>query len=211
MAPDEVGKLIARGYDRVADAYDALESHAAPWPRLARVRAFIAELPEGSRVLDLGCGNGVPATREIAQRHIAVGVDISPEQISRARVLVPGATFRCADVRDVEFAPGSFDAVVALYLIDNVPRESYPGLFRAIAGWLKPGGRVLLSAEPGDDPGRTYEWLGVPMFINTVPAAEVARMLEDASLQVVSLQTESQLEGGREIEFAWFVAQAPSG
>jgi cyclopropane fatty-acyl-phospholipid synthase-like methyltransferase len=171
------------------------------------VRAFIADLPDGSRVLDVGCGNGVPATREIATRHSVIGVDISPAQIALARSNVPNATFHCADARGIEFPAGSFDAIVALYLIDNVPCEDYPALFRTLAGWLRPGGRILLSAEPGDDPGRIYEWLGVPMFINTLPVEEVAALLGQASLRVVGIETESQLEGGREIEFAWFVAE----
>jgi cyclopropane fatty-acyl-phospholipid synthase-like methyltransferase len=202
-----IGELIARGYDRVAEEYAALESEAAPWPRLARLRAFIADLPDGSRLLDVGCGNGIPATREIASRHGVIGVDISPAQIALARSNVPNATFHCADVREIEFPAGLFDAIVALYLIDNVPREDYAALFRRLAGWLRPGGRILLSAEPGDDPGRIYEWLGVPMFINTLPAEEVAALLSEASLRVEQMESESQLEGGREIEFVWFVAE----
>lgn len=206
MAEDEVGRLVAASYDQVADEYAALESESAPWPRLERVKAFLAELPDRSRVLDLGCGNGIPATEEIDRRHVAVGVDISPEQIARARGNVPGATLHCADVREVEFEPQSFDAIVALYLIDNVPTEDYPALFRKLARWLRPGGRLLLSAEPGNDPGRVYEWLGVPTFINTVPTDQVSAMLDAASLAVVETSTETQLEGGREIEYAWFVA-----
>jgi cyclopropane fatty-acyl-phospholipid synthase-like methyltransferase len=204
---DSIGDVIARGYDQVAEEYAALESEAAPWPRLERVRAVLADLPDGSRVLDVGCGNGIPATREIAARHSVVGVDISPAQIALARTNVPNATFHCADAREVELPAGSFDAIVALYLIDNVPREDYPDLFRKLAGWLRPGGRILLSAEPGADPGRIYEWLGVPMFINTLPPEEVAAVLGEASLRVVQMESESQIEGGREIEFVWFVAE----
>src|SRR5438067_829853 len=74
------GEIIAHGYDRVADEYEALESAEAPWPRLERVRAFAADLPRGSRILDIGCGNGVPATRELALKHEVTGVDISEEQ-----------------------------------------------------------------------------------------------------------------------------------
>src|SRR3712207_8819125 len=48
---------LFRSYDEVADEYEALESAEAPWPRLERVRAFAADLPQGSRVLDIGCGD----------------------------------------------------------------------------------------------------------------------------------------------------------
>jgi cyclopropane fatty-acyl-phospholipid synthase-like methyltransferase len=206
MSEKDPGDVVARGYDKVADRYEALESEEAPWPRLKRVIEFIEPLASGSRVLDLGCGNGIPATREIAKSHTVTGVDISSEQIRRAEANVPQATFRCADVREVEFPLETFDAIVALYLIDNVRAADYPSLFEKLAGWLKPGGRILLSAEPGDDEGRLYEWLEIPMFINTVPAQVVADALEGASLHVVDLDNESQLEGGRAIEYAWFVA-----
>jgi len=200
-------EIIARGYDQVADDYEALESVEAPWPRLKRVRAFVDSLPHDSRILDIGCGNGVPATKELAARHRVTGVDISEEQIARARSNVPNATFICGDARLVDLPAGAFDGIVALYLIDNVPREDYPALFRRFRELLRPNARMLLCAEPGNDPWQPYTWLGVPMFINTIPTAALLRLLEDAGLSIVSTDLESQLEGGRPIEYAWVVAK----
>lgn len=201
------GVIIARGYDQVADEYAALEWAEAPWPRLKRVRAFAASLPQASRILDIGCGNGLPATRELALRHEVTGVDISEEQIARARSNVPAATFIRGDAREVDLPGGAFDAIVALYLIDNVAREDYPALFRRFGELLTPNGRLLLSAEPGEDPWQAYPWLGVPMLINTVPTGELVQLLQDAGLAVVSTEFESQLEGGRQIEYAWIVGE----
>jgi cyclopropane fatty-acyl-phospholipid synthase-like methyltransferase len=201
------GDIIARGYDQVADEYAALESAEAPWPRLKRVRAFAADLPQGSRILDVGCGNGLPATRELALSHEVTGVDISEEQIARARSNVPTATFIRGDVREVDLPVGAFDAIVALYLIDNIAREDYPALFRRLGELLRPNGRLLLSAEPGEDPWQPYTWLGVPMFINTVPTAELLQLLQQAGLSVMSTEFESQLEGGRQIEYAWIIGE----
>jgi cyclopropane fatty-acyl-phospholipid synthase-like methyltransferase len=199
-------EIVARGYDRVADDYEALESAEAPWPRLTRVRAFAADLAPGSRVLDVGCGNGLPATRELTLLHEVTGIDLSEEQIARARANVPAATFILGDAREVDLVAGAFDAIVALYLVDNVPRDDYPALFRRLHDLLKPGGRLLLSAEPGDDPWQPYTWLGVPMFINTVPTEELVALLREAGLSVVSVELESQLEGGRPIDYAWVTA-----
>jgi cyclopropane fatty-acyl-phospholipid synthase-like methyltransferase len=137
------GEIIARGYNQVADEYQALESADAPWPRLERVLAFAADLPRGSRILDIGCGSGVPATQELACKHEVTGVDISEEQIARARSNVPTAAFICGDVRDVELPVGAFDAIVALYLVDNIASEDYPALFRRLKKLLRPKGRVL--------------------------------------------------------------------
>jgi cyclopropane fatty-acyl-phospholipid synthase-like methyltransferase len=190
----------------VAGEYEALESAEEPWPRLKRVCAFASDLPPGSRILDIGCGNGVPATRELALTHEVTGIDISEEQVARARSNVPAATFICGDARDVDLPLGAFDAIVALYLIDNIAREDYPAFFRRLTRLLRPNGRVLLSAEPGDDPWQSYTWLGVPMFINTVPTDDLVQLLQDAGLSVASTEFESQLEGGRPIEYAWIVA-----
>ena len=200
-------EIIARGYDQVADEYAALESAEAPWPRLKRVRAFAADLPQGSRILDVGCGNGLPATRELALRHQVTGVDISGEQVARARSNVPAAMFIRGDVREVDLPVAAYDAIVALYLIDNIAREHYPALFRRLGDLLRPNGRLLLSAEPGEDPWQQYTWLGVPMFINTVPTEELVRLLQEAGLSVTSTEFESQLEGGRTIEYAWIIGE----
>jgi SAM-dependent methyltransferase len=208
MSQDDISRVVAQGYDQVADEYAALESPDTPWPRLRRVQAFVAPLPPGSKVLDLGCGNGLPATRAVAQSHAVTGIDISRAQIERARANVPGVEFRVGDARTIDFADDSRDAILALYLIDNVPASDYPELFARFARWLKPGGRLLLSAEPGNDAGQEYEWLGVPMFINTIPSSQLQTMLNEASFLVVSAELETQLEGGREIQFLWIEATA---
>ena len=205
---DETGRIIAEGYDRVADAYAALESPADPWPRLRRVREFAAGLPDGSRVLDLGCGNGLPATRELSERHAVTAVDISPEQAARATVNAPRAEVICADVRDLRFGDASFDAILALYLVDNVPSSGYDALFRRLAAWLRPGGRLLLSAEPSEpeEEGTLHTWLGVPMLINGLPVDVLTASLRAAGLAVVDVEEEEQREGGRPITFAWLTA-----
>src|SRR5205085_11596163 len=85
--PEEV---VRRGYDAIADRYAewaaSFESPAMRW-----VDALLERLPEGSEVLELGCGGGDPATRALAARHRVLGVDISEQQLERARRLVPQA------------------------------------------------------------------------------------------------------------------------
>jgi len=207
---DQAGKIVADGYDRVADAYAALESPADPWPRMRRVNSFTANLPDGSRLLDLGCGDGVPATRELAVRHVVTAVDISPEQAARARHNVPRAEVVCADVRDLSFPEATFDAIVALYLVDNVPAGDYARLFGRLTTWLRPGGRLLLSAEPAEaEVGELHTWLGVPMLINGIPVHQLVDRLEAAGLEVVDVEHEEQREGGRPITFAWVTARRP--
>ena len=142
--PRSPREIVREGYDRASHAYRA-DSHElgarsgyAHWLRRIEKR-----LAPGSRVLDLGCGNGIPVARELAKRHRVTGLDLSLVQVRRARMLVPEARYVCGDMTRVAFAPRSFDAVTAFFSIINVPIEDQPRLFESLAAWLAPGGWLL--------------------------------------------------------------------
>ncbi len=117
------------------------------------VRQLDTHLSDGSDVLELGCGRGVPATRELARRHRVTGVDISAVQIELARHHVPEASFVHGDAMELEIAPASLDAVVALFVFGHVPVEEQPGLIARIALWLRDGGLFLGTFSSGERRG----------------------------------------------------------
>src|SRR5215475_6517906 len=63
--------LVARGYDTIADAY--LERYARSAVRDHWLGKLITLLSKDARVLDLGCGAGIPVARELA----ALGFPVS--------------------------------------------------------------------------------------------------------------------------------------
>lgn len=132
--------IVREGYNTVSHAYRGDGFCAEGDPCYGDcVGLVLSRLGEGSQVLDLGCGCGVPAARDLASQHHVTGVDISPVQISRARSLVPTATFICADMTTLNFPAGGFDAIISLYAIIHVPLEEQLGLFGEMSVWLKPG------------------------------------------------------------------------
>ncbi len=154
---------IRRAYDRVSHAYrgDSFDRTDDPYYHRC-MRLLLPRLKAGSRILDLGCGNGIPASQDLSMKHSVTGIDISPVQIERARVLVPAAEFRCEEMTQSRFPPNHFDAVISLYAIIHVPLEEQRGLFQRIAGWLKPGGRLLVTVGQEAWTGTEENWLGVP-------------------------------------------------
>lgn len=204
---DEPSKIVAAGYDRVADSYERLEQQGAEWPRLRRLRALLRHVPEGGAVLDLGCGNGLPALREIARRYAATGVDVSAVQADRARSNVPEATVLNADMAELELAECSFDAIVSFYAVEHVPRRHHAELFRRIRGWLRPGGLFLFTVEAREGFEAIDTWLGEPMFFSQLGEEELVASLHHAGLGVVSREREEQLEGGKPIEYLWVLAR----
>jgi SAM-dependent methyltransferase len=152
------------------------------------------------------------ALLEIAVRgHRAVGVDVSARQVELARANVPQANVLHADVRELDFEPGSFDAIVSFYALDQIPREQHLETLAAWQTWLRPGGRLLLSVEDNDRPGAIGEWLGVPMFLSCFDAATATRIVGEAGFRIDSAEVETQLEGGRPMPFLWVLAARAAG
>src|SRR5579875_2746125 len=97
--------LVRRGYDAISLAYrsDVGDAAASSAEDIKRYAGWVAELAgllrPGARVVDLGCGAGIPATRELASYGLQVlGVDFSWVQLGRAQRLVPAARFVQADM-----------------------------------------------------------------------------------------------------------------
>lgn len=157
--------IIESGYDAMAEQYLAVFGLGIPDdPRVRFIDELTTRLPVGARVLELGCGSGLPGTALLARHFDVLGIDISSAQLELAGRHVPGARFRKADMTTVDFPAAAFDAVTAFYCFNHIPRAAQPALLDKIARWLRPGGLLLASFGSGSSDDDVEEWLGVPMF-----------------------------------------------
>ncbi|HEX8075323.1 MAG TPA: class I SAM-dependent methyltransferase [Thermoleophilaceae bacterium] len=105
-----------------------------------------AALAGGSRVLDLGCGEGgsVEQFRSVDPevRWLGVDLDASPEVARRTRT---DAEFRTFDGRSIPVEDGSLDLVYCKQVLEHV-REPEP-LVRDVARVLRPGGLLAGSTS----------------------------------------------------------------
>jgi SAM-dependent methyltransferase len=175
--------FVAQGYDRCGGRYSTARDTAPP-PWLA---GLSDRLPGRAAVLDIGCGSGLPVTRALAARFVVTGVDISAEQIKRARRNVPGARFLRGDIMQLPFAPESFAGVVMIYSLFHLPRDEHAPLFARIAGWLRPGGWLLATLAQTSHPGYVEEdFHGVRMYWSHFAEREYNPMLARAGFTVVA-------------------------
>ncbi|MCC7371457.1 MAG: class I SAM-dependent methyltransferase [Chloroflexi bacterium] len=203
-------QLVADGYDRIAETYAARVAGGVNEHRFRHLAVLEAELPVGARVLDLGCGAGVPVARRLAERFDVTGVDISRRQIELARASVPNATFSHGDMTALTFPAASFDAVVAFFSLIHLPRDEHAAMFASIATWLRPGGLLVASTGSYSDPGTVeQDWLGAPMYWSFFASAVSLALIRAAGLEIVEAQDVTADEDGQPVTFLWVVARKP--
>lgn len=154
-------EFVRRSYNDAAATY--LRARRDDQHDLPQLDRLISHLQPGDRVLDVGCGPGLPIAAHLVSSGLEViGIDISEAQIELARRHVPEATFLVRDM--CELAEGEFHvaAVIAFYSLFHTPREGHRRLLEILRTFVPTGGRLLCtfgSTEwEGEEP-----FCGVPM------------------------------------------------
>jgi cyclopropane fatty-acyl-phospholipid synthase-like methyltransferase len=180
----------AAAFDRIGKAYDDAFPHkegqaaAGDW--------LVRRLRPGARVLDVGCGTGVPTARQLADAGCDVtGIDISEGMLDLARREVPGATFLrldVVDVPDVGESRGGFDAIVAFFSLLMLTRAEIPTTLHRLHDLLEPEGYLLLGMVEADLDDTPAEYLGNLVRLTGYPRDELRTVVTDAGFEVLYLQ-----------------------
>jgi MPBQ/MSBQ methyltransferase len=114
----------------------------------------LPELAGGTKVLELGCGNG-KTFAALKERGCAVtGIDISVSAAALCRDLALGTgagEVAVADACHLPFADGAFDAVVAFHILGHLPGQDRARIMGEIARVLRPGGNLYFSSFSRED------------------------------------------------------------
>ncbi|MEX2237103.1 MAG: class I SAM-dependent methyltransferase [Dehalococcoidia bacterium] len=103
-------------------------------------KAVRAELPKGSRVLDVGAARGF-GTSSLAGDYALHSVDVKPAEISKAG---KGLSSRAvASATALPFAAQSFDGLLCLDVLEHIPDAS--AVVAEISRVLRPGGLLVLT------------------------------------------------------------------
>jgi SAM-dependent methyltransferase len=113
----------------------------------------------GMRVLDVGCGTGVAAITAARTGATVSAIDLTPPLLERAlenaRIAEVSIEFREADVEELPFGDGEFDAVLSQFAHIFAPRPEVAT--REMLRVLKPGGTLAFSTWPPEHlVGRTF-------------------------------------------------------
>jgi SAM-dependent methyltransferase len=161
----------------------------------------LASLRPGEVVLDLGSGGGLDvfiAARRVGPKGRAIGVDMTPEMVSKARrnaeqfrasSRLENVEFRLGEIEHLPAADASVDCVISNCVINLSPDK--PQVWREIARVLKPGGRVAVSdlalLRPLPEALRESAEALIGCIAGAVLAEETERMARQAGLTEVKV------------------------
>ncbi len=136
-------------YDTQADEYSRRFDKDKPTSHLL---AFMASLPKGGHVLDLGCGTGGSTAHMMEHGFAVTGMDASSKMLDIAKTKSE-ATFIQGSFDDLN-AESQYDGLWANFSLLHASRDAFPKHLAAIHRALKPSGLFHLGMKTGTGAAR---------------------------------------------------------
>ncbi|MGB5830876.1 MAG: arsenite methyltransferase [Thiohalocapsa sp.] len=158
----------------------------------------IASLRPGEVVIDLGSGGGFDcflAAAEVGQHGRVIGIDMTPDMLSKARRNAEtgryaNVEFRLGEIEHLPVADGIADVIISNCVVNLSPDK--PQVFRETHRVLKPGGRLAISdvvasvelpQEMRDDPALHSACVAGASLIDDLETMLHAEGFEDIRIQ----------------------------
>ncbi len=127
------------------------EGHPDLWPTRERKAIWASQhfkLPLNAAILDLGCGDGILDIWLSRMGFNVTAVDRNLNVLEKAKITdnTKKVKYLFADLKDVQFAPQSFDAVIFIEALGLMSKKAERQLFEKIYSWLKPNGKFILDS-----------------------------------------------------------------
>ena len=160
-----------REYDLIADWFPTDRGRTVG---VAEALAVAATLPVRSRILDVGCGNGVPVTEALVNAgYRVVGLDSSAGMLAHFQTNLPGTLVVRGDARRCPFVNSSFDAAISMGMMFHLSRGEQSMALASVSRVLRPGAPFLFTGaeiEEADNAGITGTMNGVTFHYYAVPS-----------------------------------------
>lgn len=192
--------MVRNGYNEIAPKFKEFRSI---FDNLPELEYLITLLPKKAKVLDVGCGIGIPVTRFFVDHDFSVtGVDISEKMVELAKLNVPKAEFFQYDMNELDFPDNAFQCITAVYSLFHVPKEKHFSILKKFHRMLKQNGILFFCVgHLGGD--YTNELLGEEMFWSNYPPEKTLSLVKKAEFEIIF---DEILDRGDELQY-WVFAK----
>lgn len=162
---------------------------------------FLAHVPVGGTVVDLGCGMGEPIARHlIDQGRDVLGVDAAPAMIALCRERFPRQEWVVADMRGLALGR-RFAGVIAWDSFFHLGHADQRAMIPVFAAHAAPGAPLMFTSGP--DHGEAIgSFEGEPLFHASLSPAEYRALLDANGFEVLDHRAEDPGCGGRTVWLA---------
>jgi ubiquinone/menaquinone biosynthesis C-methylase UbiE len=179
----------AAAFDAIGERYDDVFPHKSG--QIIATQWMVDRLRPGARVLDLGCGTGVPTAGMLTESGMeVVGIDVSTEMLALARRNVPTGRFVAMDAMELDGSLGRFDGACAFFSLLMLRRGDIPKVLRRIRSVLEPGGLVAIGMVEGDLDYAPLSFLGQEMSVTAYPRSDLESAVRADGLHVLEVDVE---------------------
>ena len=112
------------------------------------IETIVSMLPSGAVILDAGTALGAYPkylTERVDKDFKVVGIDAAPNMIEKAKSVAPKAEFHTRDIRDLQFPPKSFDAVICFATLIHVNDQEALKVLEKFDEILKQNGIIAIN------------------------------------------------------------------
>ena len=167
---------------------------------------FLAHL-KGQRALDVGCGGGILAEAMARRASHVTGVDLATRPLGVARLHAMESGVENIEYREIAAealaaeAPGRFDVVTCMEMLEHVPDPS--SVVRACATLVRPGGWVFFSTLNRNPKSFLFAIIGAEYVLGLLPKGthEYARFIRPSELARWTRESGLTLEGSKGMEY----------
>ncbi|MCK4444672.1 MAG: class I SAM-dependent methyltransferase [Thermoplasmata archaeon] len=154
MGEEDIRETVRQTFEAIAEHFD--KTRYKPWPETVE---YVESLPERSRVLDIGCGNGRNMILPRRLGHEVVGIDFSMNLLKIAqeklemRELDEETHLLGGDAAIMPLKDDTFDSALYIATLHHIPsEEDRLRSLKDLKRCLKPGGTALISVWALDQP-----------------------------------------------------------
>lgn len=184
-------------YDRIAEQWGEARKTLSERDRTLFER-FTELLPENPRILDIGCGTGIPIARWLTEQGADLyGIDRSSRLLAMARENVPQAVFDLGDVETFTIDE-KFDGAVLWDVIFHIERQKHRPILERIHRRLRPRGSLIVSSGGSEHPPFTDQMFGVDFSYDAHGPDTFIQICRDVGFSVAEHAILNEPDGGRD-------------
>jgi 2-polyprenyl-6-hydroxyphenyl methylase/3-demethylubiquinone-9 3-methyltransferase len=162
---------------------------------------------KGQQALDVGCGGGILAEAMARRASQVTGIDLATRPLGVARLHALEAGVENIEYREIAAealaaeAPGRFDVVTCMEMLEHVPDPS--SVVRACATLVRPGGWVFFSTLNRNPKSFLFAIIGAEYVLRLLPKGthEYARFIRPSELARWTRESGLTLEGSKGMEY----------